>query len=139
MIDNNFMLYVSDVLYNYDICTIDYENIFLNEPITMKEVQYAIQKLKSDKEAGIDRICNETFETTPFLDLVCAFSKTFFNGGVAPTLWVKSIINPIPKDLSKCICTPLNYMGISLLCTISKVYSSILSVRIINYCDKYFC
>ena len=53
------MLYVSDVLYNYDICTIDYENVFLNEPITMEEVQYAIQKLKSGKAAGIDRICNE--------------------------------------------------------------------------------
>ena len=50
--DNNFMLYVSDVLYNYDICTIDYENVFLNEPITMEEVQYAIQKLKSGKAAG---------------------------------------------------------------------------------------
>ena len=38
MTDNNFMLYVSDVLYNYDICTIDYENVFLNKPITMEEV-----------------------------------------------------------------------------------------------------
>ena len=25
--------------------TIDYENVFLNEPITMEEIQYAIQKL----------------------------------------------------------------------------------------------
>ena len=48
---------------------------------------------------------------------------------------MKSIINTIPKDLSKCIFTPLNYRGISLLCTISKVYSSILPVRINNYCD----
>ena len=59
MTDNNFMLYVSDVLYNYDICTIDYENVFLNEPITLEEVQNAIQKLKSGNAAGIDRICNE--------------------------------------------------------------------------------
>ena len=59
MNDNHFMLYVSDVLHNYDICTIDYESIFLNEYITMKEVQYAIQKLKSGKATGIDIICNE--------------------------------------------------------------------------------
>ena len=39
MTDTNCMLYVSDVLYNYDICTIDCENVFLNEPITMEEVQ----------------------------------------------------------------------------------------------------
>ena len=65
---------------------------------------------------------------------MCIF-ETCFNRGVAPNLWVKYSINPIPKDLSKCIFAPLNYREISLLCTISKVYSSILSVRINNYCD----
>ena len=37
MIDNNFMLCVSDVLYKYDICAIDYENVFLNKSITMED------------------------------------------------------------------------------------------------------
>ena len=59
MTDNNFMWYVLDVLHNYDICTIDYENVFLNEPITMEEVPYAIHKLKTGKAADIDRICNK--------------------------------------------------------------------------------
>ena len=59
MTDNNFMLYVSDVLYNYDICTI-------YEPITMEEVQYAIQKLKSVKAAGIERICYEIMKQPLF-------------------------------------------------------------------------
>ena len=66
------MLYVSDVLYNYDICTIDYENVFLNEPIAMDGVQYAIQKLKSGKEAGIDKICNDI--------LMCIFENMFHQG-----------------------------------------------------------
>ena len=47
----------------------------------------------------------------------------------------KSIITPIPKDSSKCRYTPLNYRGISLICTLSKLYSSIISVRINMYCD----
>ena len=47
----------------------------------------------------------------------------------------KSINNQIPKDLSKCIFTLKNYRGISLFRTLSKVYWSILSVRINNYCD----
>ena len=132
MTDYNFMLYVSDVLYNYDICTIDYENVFLNDPITMEEVQYAIHKLKSGKAVGIDRICNEILKQPLFLEPVCTFLKTCFNRGVSPTVWVKSINNPIPKDLSICIFIHLNYRGISLLCTISKVYSSILPVRINN-------
>ena len=65
---------------------------------------------------------------------MCIFDN-MFQQECCPTLWVKSIINPIPKYLSKCLFTPLNYRGISLLCVISKVYSSILSVRINKYCD----
>ena len=80
MIDNNCMLYVSDVLYNYDICTIDYENVFLNEPITMEEVQYAIHKLKSGKAAGIDRICNEIVKQPLFRTSMCIFENMFQQG-----------------------------------------------------------
>ena len=34
---NNFMLYVSDVLYNYDICTIDTKMFFLMSPLQWKK------------------------------------------------------------------------------------------------------
>ena len=74
---NNFMLYVSDVLYNYDICTIDYENVFLNDPITMENVQYAIHKLKPGKAAGIDRICNEIWKQPFFRTSMCIFENVF--------------------------------------------------------------
>ena len=86
MTDNNCMLYVLDVFYNNDMCTIDYENVFLNEFITMEEVQCAIHKFKSGKAAGIDWICNEFLRLPLFLEPVCAFLKTCFNRGVAPTL-----------------------------------------------------
>ena len=89
--------------------------------------------LLSRNNADINKICNEIVKQPLFLEPT--FLKTCLNGGVAHTLWVKSIINPIPKDLSKCIFTPLNYRGISLLYTLSQVYSSILSARINNYCD----
>ncbi len=32
-----------------------------------------------------------------------------------PTMWLKSVINPIPKGSNKDIFVPLNYRGISLL------------------------
>ena len=108
---NNFMLYASDVLYNYDICTIDYENVFRNEPITIEEVKYVIPKLRFGSAADIDGICNEILKQPYFLEPVCTFLKTCFNRSVAPTLWVKSIINPIPKYLCKCVFTPLTYRG----------------------------
>ena len=85
MTDNNFMLYVSDVLYNYDICTIDYEHVFLNEPITMEEVQYVIQKLKSGKAAGIVRICN-TILNNPFFRTSMCILENMFQQGCCPHL-----------------------------------------------------
>ena len=75
------MLYVSDVLYNYDICTIDYENIFLNEPITICHTQ-----LKSGKAVGIDRILIEILKQPLFIEPVCAFFENMFQQGCCPHL-----------------------------------------------------
>ena len=91
--------------------------------------------MKTGRAAGIDKLGNEILKQPPLLHLICMFLKTCFDKGIAPAMWAKSIITPIPKDKSKCIYTPLNYRGISLLCTMSKVYSSILSMRINHYCD----
>ena len=49
-------------------------------------------------------------------------------------MWAGALIKPIPKSRDKDPCVPLNYSGISLLCTISKVYSPVLNNRI----NKYF-
>ena len=45
-----------------------------------------------------------------------------------------ALIKPIPKARDTDPCVPLNYRGISLLCTIPEVYSSVLNNRI----NKYF-
>ena len=47
----------------------------------------------------------------------------------------KSIVSPIPKSGTKDPHTPLNYRGISLLSCLSKVYSSLLNIRILLYCN----
>ena len=49
-------------------------------------------------------------------------------------MWAGALIKPIPKSRDKDPCVPLNYRGISLLCTTSEVYSSVLNNRI----NKYF-
>ena len=49
-------------------------------------------------------------------------------------MWAGALIKPIPKARDKDPCVPLNYRGISLLCTIPEVYSSVLNNRI----NKYF-
>ena len=60
--------------------------------------------------------------------------KKCFEIGIVPSMWAGAPIRPIPKSRDRDPCVPLNYRGISLLCTISKVYSSVLNNRI----NKYF-
>ena len=140
VIISEFMYHVYKVLHDYDMCVhsnINVENVFLNEPIALYEIQNAAKKLKPEKAAGVDMLCNEILKQPQLLQSIYLLLRTCFEKGVAPTIWGKSIITPIPKDKSKCIYTPLNYRGISLLCTISKLYSSILYGRINDYCDFY--
>ena len=49
-------------------------------------------------------------------------------------MWAGALIKPIPKSRDKDPCVPLNYRGITLLCTIYKAYSSVLN----NLIKKYF-
>ena len=58
-----------------------------------------------------------------------------FEHSVVPSVWLKGIVNPIPKSSSKDPLVPLNYRGISLLSCISKVYTAMLNTRIVQYCD----
>ena len=46
------------------------------------------------------------------------------------------IIKPIPKGASKDPYVPLNYRGISLLCCLKTIYTSILTRRLYNYLDS---
>ncbi len=53
-----------------------------------------------------------------------------------PSMWLKSVINPIPKGFNKDPFVPLNYRGISLLSCVVKVFSGIINKRIVNYCES---
>ena len=52
-----------------------------------------------------------------------------------PTLWKRCNITPVPKSAMKDPHLPINYRGISLLSCVGKMYSSLLSNRILSYCE----
>ena len=54
---------------------------------------------------------------------------------MTPTIWLKTIIVPIPKSATKDPHVPLNYRGISLLSCVLKAYSGILNKRVTDYCE----
>ena len=53
------------------------------------------------------------------------------------TQFIITVINPIPKGSDKDPYVPLNYRGISLLCTMGKVFTAILNHRINNFCNQF--
>ena len=59
-----------------------------------------------------------------------------FSTGKVPGEWLRATISPIPKSAQLDKCEPLNYRGISLLCTSAKIYSSILNSRVMAYLEN---
>ena len=102
-------------------------------PITFDEVKIAIQNSNANSACGIDSI--DFFMIKSVVDIYPELLPKIFtnilNSGVYPTEWKTSILIPIHKKGSK---TELsNYRGISLLSSVSKIFSSILNNRIIKW------
>lgn len=110
-------------------------NDYINRAISFDEVETVINKLKLNKATGIDEIPNEILKNHSIkLALWNLFNK-YFDTNMIPSIWLKSVINPIPKSSKKDPYIPLNYRAISLQSCVYKAYSALLNNRITDYCD----
>ncbi len=71
-----------------------------------------------------------------FITLYTPFSK-YFDGCILKSVWLKAVMNYIPKGANKYPSVQLNYRGINLLYCVCKVFSEIIKYRIVNYCERY--
>ncbi len=108
-------------------------NIMVNSDISYEEVKHCIGKAKNKKACGIDHIPNEILKSENVINVLMQFYQLCFETSLVPSLWRKAIIYPIPKDLSNDPRVPMNYRGISLLCTMQKVYTSLLNIRLLKF------
>ena len=109
----------------------------LNGPITEDEIENVIRSLSNDKATGLDLIKNEYIKCTMSL-MLPIYTKIFniiFDSGKVPESWIAGILQPIfknkgnPKD-------PNNYRPITLLSCFSKVFTSILNVRLTKFSEE---
>ncbi len=114
-----------DPLYN--------ENYILNKNFTLLEISKLINKLKNKKAVGIDKIPNEILKNKNIHIVLKEFFQLCFDCSLIPDTWRQAMIRPIPKDHKKDKRIPLHYRGISLLSTISKLYTSLLNKRILDF------
>ena len=99
----------------------------LNAPLSLKEVSDAIGKAKLNK-AFLD-IPNEILKNENAKLLLHSFFKHCFKNSISPSGWSFSDIKPIPKK-EKDQRDPLQNRCITIMCCVSKVYSSILNARL---------
>ena len=116
----------------YNIQNEDCEH--LNNTITLEEVRKAINHSKNGKSTGIDNIPNEILKLPKLLSPLHKLYQYCFENSVVPDCWYRSIIQPIHKR-GKDPLNPLSYIGISLMSTVAKIFSTILNNRITNHLD----
>ncbi len=110
------------------------DNEALNGLISEDEIQRTVEKLKLNKATGVDKIPKEIFKRARVCEMLHELLSCF-EARMAPSLWLRGVIVPIPKGADKDPCVPQNYRGITLLPCVDKVYSSVLNNRLVNYFD----
>ena len=100
------------------------------------EIKAAISKTKCGKAAGIDNIPYEIFKHGDVYLVLLKLVQICFDLSLVPNKWSMGVITPIPKSNSQDMRIPLNFRGISLLCTSAKLYSSILNKRLMTYLEE---
>ena len=119
---------------NADLNGIDASNFELNRPITTEEVRRSLTAAKTGRDVGIDNLPNENLKSNVLIPVLKTLFKACLEHGVVPTMWYRTIITPILKK-DKDYRDPMNYRGISLMSTISKLFSSIINERIVCFLD----
>lgn len=102
------------------------------EEITSSEVKKSILQMKNGKAPGAGNIVAELLKAAPSLlmDLLAHIFNKCLLGEQVPKEWKRSIITSIHKKGSTQKCQ--NYRGISVICTVAKLYGRILKYRIEN-------
>ena len=103
---------------------------------TLKELQDALNKMKSNKSPGTDfSVTVETLKYggTKLQSAVLDICNSVLNDLAAPLQWTESIIIPIPKKASKSM---KDFRGISLMSITAKIYNRMLLNRIYDPIDK---
>ena len=109
----------------------------LNCDVTNSEILKACKELSLGRSGGPDCVLNEFFKYG--IDhLICYLSglfNTILNTGYFPKKWTEGFIVPLHKkgDLNQVD----NYRGITLLSTLSKLFTRILNNRLVGWAERY--
>ena len=106
------------------------EHISVITPVTATEVRENVNKLKKGKAPGPGNIDNELIKAAPeqLMGMLAALFNKCLTGDDPPAEWKKATISSIFKKGSRKECK--NYRGISVICSMARLYGRILKSRI---------
>ena len=110
----------------------------LNDDITFDEVKRAINNLNRNKSScRSDNLLNEYFLKTSdiLIGHLTDLFNVIFNAGYFPQQWSEGFIIPIHEKGDKSL--PNNYRGITLMSSLGKLFTSILTCRVEKWFENY--
>ena len=109
---------------------------WINAPILLKEVRGVVARLKKGKATGVDGIITELFKYGGERMMYCVWSLLLkiWREEEIPDDWSKGVVVPIFKKEDRR--DPFNYRGISLLSVVGKMFTTILSDRLMVFCEE---
>lgn len=114
---------------------IDARHPYLDAPITNKELLRNIKSLKNAKSPGLDMLGNEFYTSLPECGTKCVlelFNKILISEKT-PASWSEVALTMIHKKGDKN--EPLNYRGIALVNSITKLFTQILKKRLQSWAE----
>ena len=109
----------------------------LDAEITINEIKKGIRLLKNGKSSGPDLMLNEflKYGNDNLLSYLHILFNKIFDIGYFPEAWGDGFIVPLHKKGSTE--NVENYRGITLLSTVSKLFSNILNIRLDEWAENY--
>ena len=116
--------------------TLVHDSNDLERPISNEEIISSIKSIHMNRSPGPDDICIEMLKFTlneivPFFNIL--FNEIYDKGELHPN-WCENIICPIYKSGPQK--DPANFRSISLINSISKVFTGILTTRLQNWAEE---
>lgn len=109
---------------------------YLDAEISYSEVRSVLNRLRPDKSPGPDGISNPFYQWLPpnWVAFLTSLLNKIFEDGTVPDSWCISDLFLLYKKGDPM--DPLNYRGIALTNSISKVFTAILSARLATWCER---
>jgi hypothetical protein len=114
----------------------NYEESYLDFPITNEEINQASKSLGSKKSPGKDGLINEIIKASlpDTGNIIKKLFQKIFQSGIYPDEWKKGLNVPIHK--SGDVTNPNNYRGITINNVLGNFFCQIINNRITNYLEE---